>query len=249
MLIFSEWWCSSEDGALAGLKVPRGWLASSLSFPQSGEYLDNDHEDHQNDGEDDQEDYHDDYDAVDMGSKNNSASNCVVEIQTTMNQRKHLHTGTKRATGVMGLFREFWVQQQLRSTDLANVSMTSVTKANVIMTSVTMTKTSFTSPMFLFVIATLLLLPQTMIGFASAEPISTVLPSEVSSSKIMLMKMMPMMTKATMRAQKFDQFLTLKNTQEPDSEGVLEDAVLEHMVSSLMKRYDHTYVIWSYIIS
>ena len=116
--------------------------------------------------------------------------------------------------------------------------MTSVT-----MTSVTMTKTSSTSPMFLLVIATLLLLPQTMIGFASAEPISTVLPSEVSSSKIMLVKMMPMMTKATMGAQKFDQFLTLKNTQEPDSEGVLEDAVLEHMVSSLMKRYDHTYVI------
>ena len=85
--------------------MPRGGLASSLSFPQSGEYLDNDHKDHQNDGEDDQEDYHDDYDA--LGSINNSASNCVVEIQTTMNQRKHLHTGTKRATGVMGLFREF----------------------------------------------------------------------------------------------------------------------------------------------
>ena len=40
-----------------------------------------------------------------------------------------------------------------------------------------------------------------------------------------------------MAAQKFDQFLTLKNNQEPDSERVLEDAVLEHMVSSLMKRY------------
>ena len=65
MLIFSEWWCSSEDGALAGLKVPRGGLASSLSFLQSGEYRDNDH-DHQNHGEDDQEDYHDDYDAVYM---------------------------------------------------------------------------------------------------------------------------------------------------------------------------------------
>ena len=86
--------------------MPRGGLASSLSFPQAGEDRDNDH-DHQNDGEDDQEDYHDDYDAVCMGSINNSASNCVVEIQTTMNQRKHLHTGTKRATGVMGLFREF----------------------------------------------------------------------------------------------------------------------------------------------
>ena len=124
--------------------------------------------------------------------------------------------------------------------------MTSVTKASVTMTSVTMTKTSSTSPMFLLVIATLLLLPQTMIGFASAEPISTVLPSEVSSSKIM-MKMMPMV-KATMRAQKFDQFLTLKNTQEPDSEGVLEDAVLEHMVSSLMTRYDHTYMSYDHMI-
>ena len=124
--------------------------------------------------------------------------------------------------------------------------MTSVTMTSATMTSVTMTKTSSTSPMFLLTIATLLLLPQTMIGFASAEPISTVLPSEVSSSKIMLVKMMPLvpkMTKATMAAKKFDQFLTLKNTQEPDSEGVLEDAVLEHMVSSLMKRYDHTYVI------
>ena len=88
--------------------------------------------------------------------------------------------------------------------------MTSVTKATVTMKSATMTKTSSTSPMFLLVIATLLLLPQTMIGFASAEPISTVLPSEVSSSKIMIMKMMPMMTKATMRAKKFDQFLTFE---------------------------------------
>ena len=50
-----------------------------------------------------------------------------------------------------------------------------------------------------------------------------------------------------MRAQKFDQFLTLKNTQEPDSEGVLEDAVLEHMVSSLMTRYDHTFMSYDHI--
>merc|ERR1719209_1200317 len=72
--------------------------------------------------------------------------------------------------------------------------MTTVIMTSATMTSGTMTKTSSTSPMFLLVIV-MLLLSQAMIGFASAEPISTVLPSE-----------------------------------EPTSEGVLEDAVLEHMV-------------------
>ena len=103
------------------------------------------------------------------------------------------------------------------------------------MTSVTMTKTSSTSPMFLLVIV---LLTQTMIGFASAEPISTVLPSEVTLSMSMLMKMMmkmvPMMWMMMAMMVAKIHFQHSENTQEANSEGVLEDAVLEHMVSNLI---------------
>ena len=106
-------------------------------------------------------------------------SSCVVESRCRWITKWNSFTQEASKRRCDGKFE----YKQLCSADLANL----VTMTANSMTSVSMTKMSSTSPMLLL-ISTLLLLPHTMTGFASAEPISTVLPSEVGEMFMMVLR-------------------------------------------------------------
>ena len=107
-------------------------------------------------------------------------SSCVVESRCRWITKWNSFTQEASKRRCDGKFE----YKLLCSADLANlVTVTANTMTSVSMT----TKMSSTSPMLLL-ISTLLLLPHTMTGFASAEPISTVLPSEVGEMFMMVLR-------------------------------------------------------------
>ena len=100
----------------------------------------------------------------------NLNSSYVVELEMAMNHKVATleNTCTQEPRWDFIQNCEYNFVQRILPTSFASMTITTVT----------MTKTSSTSPMFLLVVV-MFLLPKTMIGFASAVPISTVLPSEV----------------------------------------------------------------------